>query len=684
MVIGLKISTLALIVVSACTAPLGSLALGCHSAKAEPSTVSIQSLNLGTPRIQFTRCQSDGASGRFPVKVKGALGAFPNVSWTFATPADFSSGSALLWEVKNTSDRKLTFGIRMDDDPKSSGGYRNRTGTFELEAGQSKVVAFPLAEGGGFQQFRLTGRLETIPTKTNVDFDPSHIYKMQVFVVQADEPASFIVSGISLQRGKSSIEGLIDQYGQNAEADYPGKITQNSDFAAQLRNETFQPVPSDWNRWGGWKSGAKLEATGKFRIAKVGQQWSFVDPDGAPYYLMGVDAVRISTPTKVEGREKLFRGNPRLESANNTTVTDFYRQNLEKKFGANVVERFIEHNFKRLDSWGFNTLGEAYLPELANSGRPFVVTNISQRYQYGLNAGSNSTNVPDPYAADFPDMVRTRIRNAMGHLTRNRAVVGFTFDNEMAWAGFRDRGKGRYALASKTLERDAASCPAKQAFLAALAQKYRLVSQLNRAWGTTFDSWNDLSGPVKLPSDRDLGGDFSQFVYTTAAKYFRTVRDTLRMISPDTPYLGCRFASYSPEVLRAAEEYCDALSFNIYAARLDTEEYTFLNDLKRPVLITEFHFGATDRGGMSGGLFEVKSQAERGQRYQEYAMSCLKNPNIIGFQYYEHHDQPLTGRPLDGENFAIGLVTITDTPYEEMLAKVQEVNRRAYQIRFGS
>ena len=61
------------------------------------------------------------------------------------------------------------------------------------------------------------------------------------------------------------------------------------------------------------------------------------------------------------------------------------------------------------------------------------------------------------------------------------------------------------------------------------------------------------------------------FVHAFARHYFTVVRDTLKKYDPNHLYLGCRFAGYTPEAVRAAAEVCDVVSFNVYQPRLDAE-----------------------------------------------------------------------------------------------------------------
>ena len=63
-----------------------------------------------------------------------------------------------------------------------------------------------------------------------------------------------------------------------------------------------------------------------------------------------------------------------------------------------------------------------------------------------------------------------------------------------------------------------------------------------------------------------------------------------------------------------------------------------------------------------------------------YVNACLDHLRYVGAHWFQWQDQPLTGRP-DGENYSIGLVSITDTPYPELVAAVQKTASTMYQRR---
>lgn len=102
----------------------------------------------------------------------------------------------------------------------------------------------------------------------------------------------------------------------------------------------------------------------------------------------------------------------------------------------------------------------------------------------------------------------------------------------------------------------------------------------------------------------------------------------------------------------------------------------------KPVMIGEYHFGATDRGLPSTGLRGVASQKDRGVAYRAYVETGAALPQIVGTHYFIWNDQPVLGR-YDGENFNIGLVDVCNTPYKEMVEAARLTHERIYHVASG-
>ncbi len=82
----------------------------------------------------------------------------------------------------------------------------------------------------------------------------------------------------------SYLEGIVDEFGQNAKQDFPIKVHSEAELVEAAESElqalaASGPLP-DRSRYGGWLEGPRLDATGYFRTEKVNDKWWLVDPDG--------------------------------------------------------------------------------------------------------------------------------------------------------------------------------------------------------------------------------------------------------------------------------------------------------------------------------------------------------------------------------------------------------------------
>jgi hypothetical protein len=178
-----------------------------------------------------------------------------------------------------------------------------------------------------------------------------------------------------------------------------------------------------------------------------------------------------------------------------------------------------------------------------------------------------------------------------------------------------------------------------------------------------------------------MNADLAAFATKTAEQYFRVCREAVKEVAPHNLYLGCRFAWVNDRAVRAAAQYCDVLSYNLYQDSVAA--FRLPAGIDVPVLIGEFHFGALDRGLFHPGLRQVADQRERGRAYQRYVRGALANQFLVGTHWFEFYDEATTGRG-DGENYQIGFVDVCDTPYPETLAGCREVGAALYRLRAGT
>lgn len=628
---------------------------------------------------------------------------YPKAEFPFQNPQDFRGYGGLAFDLKNPTDETVRFNVRVDSAPdpatKRSGA---RSGGSSLEAGESASFVLPFgtdAEALGMKGTPQTGNgdLRNLGGRGRGDFDLEKIATWQIFLANPTRPQTLILDNVRVIPGqKEDFTKLVDRYGQYTRADWPGKIKSEADFVAQLQAEAADlkahPPSPDLDQYGGWKAGPQLKATGFFRVEKYQEKWAFVDPEGHLFLSFGPDTVQPHQATKLTGREAMFetlpKDDPKLAQfvSEDKTQLDIYGANLERKYGADFQKAWLEQTYRRLPSWGFNTIGAfSSFDTKANGKVPYTV--ILWPGKGHASIFLEGKNLDDPYdpkfAADFNKTARNFLRNVVG----DPYCVGIFVGNEERWGDFRNASpRAHYALILAALQLKADASPAKRAMVEQLKAKYGEIARLNAAWKTQFASWDAMNGPIELkdPLGAPLTADLSLLLKDYAQRYYGTIQAELKKVAPNHLYLGGRFAAYNPEVVEAAAKYTDVMSFNIYRTAVDPKAWTILEPYDHPVLIGEFHFGATDRGMFFGGLVGVADQNARAQAYQTYIRSVVDNPKFVGAHWFQYADQPTLGRPSNGENGNVGFVSNVDTPFPELIAAARQVHGEMYTRRWGA
>jgi hypothetical protein len=640
----------------------------------------------------------------------------PWPSVKFTPPAgqtwDWKAYGYLLLELNNPDRHAIDLGVRIDDDPKADGKVHCRTARGEIKPGEAATFAVAIGKGEpmahGMRGLPSYSGARTLAASGQGPFNPGHVVAFQVFLHEPSGPRTLEIRSARLAP-PVSLRGIVDPLGQYAGASWPGKVQSESDLVrlheAEAADLKAHPEPPDRNSFGGWRDGPRQAATGFFRTARVDGKWWLVDPDGALFVSLGIDVVTPNEATIITGRESMFTGLPRdgepLTRHSGTvrqvhsgpvrsgSTFNFYAANLERTYGPDYLKTWRETTLARLKSWGFNTIGNWSDHGLYRNGKvPYVATVTIFGNHARVGSGSDYWGkMHDPFDPAFAASVERSLRGVVPLVKGDPWCLGYFVDNELSWGGFGDEG-GRRGLAIGALGLPAATSPGKRALMDQLKKQYGDVAKLNAAWRTSFRDWAALDAPWKPEASASewtaaFKADLAAFVKELARAYFKTIRDKLKAEDPDHLYLGCRFAWRTEEAVAAAAETCDVVSFNIYDRRVDPEKWAFLSTLGRPAIIGEFHAGALDRGMFHTGLVASASQEERAAIYTGYVRSVLDNPALVGCHWFQYVDEPLTGRSYDGENYNIGFLTVTDTPYPELVAAARAIHREAYTRRAG-
>lgn len=497
---------------------------------------------------------------------------------------------------------------------------------------------------------------------------------------------------------------FIDKYGQFKYGNWPGKVKSDKDLEKARKEEekdlAKHAAPQEWSKFGGWKNGPKYESTGHFYVKKVNGKWWMIDPEGYLFWSHGVVRVTPSSAvTPLDGRRFFFEDLPSDKSdplypfyftydellrpyytARGIQETyDYSAANIFRKYGDDWRSKWYDLAHRRLRSWGLNTI--------ANSSDHALCLQDKTVYNDRVDLGSPVEGYPewpilegsggwwkfiDPFDNLFETCVRAHIEAERREL-EDPWCLGFFVDNEIAWGSSADYLAG---IAFKA----PATQAAKRELINFLMEKYSGISDLNKAWGSSYGSWNALY-ENRQAAPQAAVKDLAEFGPRIVERYFSIVRRVFKHIAPQKLYMGCRFAGTAPEyVIRIASEYVDVLSYNTY--NFDETFFNLPSGIDIPLMIGEFHFGAMDRGLFHPGQVYTSSQAARAESIEHFVFSCLRNPNIVGTNWHQFSDQATSGR-FDGENFQVGFTDVCDNPYPETISVLREIGDQMYSVRYG-
>ena len=172
-----------------------------------------------------------------------------------------------------------------------------------------------------------------------------------------------------------------------------------------------------------------------------------------------------------------------------------------------------------------------------------------------------------------------------------------------------------------------------------------------------------------------------EFIITAFEKYLELTCSAVKKYDPNHLTLGIRFGgSVSEELLHAASIF-DVCSINVYEyeAKKQLERASQISG--RPTLIGEFHIGVP-ADGLGAGLVQAKNQKERGIAYRYFMEQGASVSSFLGAYWFQWRDEPVLGR-MDGENYNIGFVDVTDRPYKELVEAAKLTNKRLYEVHSG-
>jgi hypothetical protein len=654
----------------------------------------IDSVSASEADISVTREPPKGAlrlrtgkSQRWPgVTLKAAEG-----KW------DLSGYKDIILDVHNLDGKPVTVNCRVDN-PGADGVKNCVTHNVTVDPHSQALLVVPLHD----TPWKLSEPLELVGMRgfprAGGLIDTTNVTQLIVFVTKPDKEHDFAIDNIRT-RGKvheldsKTFLPFIDEFGQFIHADWPGKLKSENEFekrkAVEQKDLAAKSSDDEWNKYGGWAKGPKLKATGFFRTEKYNNKWWLVDPEGRLYWSHGVDCVHPSTSTPISDRKHYFKALPAPGSdlgkfygrgswaphgyyagRGQYESYDLFKANLVRKYGGDWQKIFADLTHRRLRSWGLNTIAN-----WSDSG-----IYLMRKTPYTGTINFNPRNIegsegywrkfPDPFDKSFTESLQKSLQRQKDTTANDPWCIGYFVHNELGW--------GDEVSLSTAALLSPADQPVKKVFIEDLKAKYGTIDKLNSAWQSDYTSWGAMLEGTEKPDRENAHDDLTAFYTKIAEEYFRVIRDEIKKVAPNQLYMGCRFAWVNDRVARAAAKYCDIVCYNRYY--YSVANLALPDNIDIPIIIGEFHFGALDRGMFHTGLKKTLNQMDRAEKYKSYVQGALANPYIVGTHWFQYKDQATTGRG-DGENYQIGFVDITDTPYPETIDTVRYVGYNMYKYR---
>lgn len=601
-------------------------------------------------------------------------------------------------DVANVGDEKIQVELFVGNDP--DGLIRWYCSDYvDLKPGESKTITVDLAWTPYYFDPSLDIKgMRGVPGKIKTDI--SKIKEMTFCSRYAMQENSFTIDNIRAvgtleKRTSEGFFPFVDEFGQFIHKDWKGKVHSDQEIKTLAEEEqaylSAHNGPNHIGKYGGWKEGPQLNATGFFRTEKVDDKWWIVDPEGFLFWTAGINCVASdAVPTGITQRENYFGFLPDENSsfaqffgegtyASHGFYKDklpyktynFYQSNLYRKYGDKWLEKFRETAHKRIREWGMNTIG--FVSDFGAT-RQHKTPYVGSIWINGTPKIEGSEGFWGKFHDVFDPEFRTAVSksvDAQKEGANDPWCIGYFVDNELSW--------GLLGSLSTGTLKSPASQPAKIEFVNDLKAKFGEIGKLNAVWETNYISWDALLQSTTPPDVEKSKEELLEFYEKIADTYFKIIHEEVKKVAPHQNYLGCRFAwANNAVVLTTASKYLDIMSFNKYEYSI--ADFELPKDIDKPVLIGEFHFGALDRGSFHVGIKKAKDQAERGQLYQNYIHGALRHPNIVGAHWFQYIDEPITGR-FDGENYNVGLIDIADNPYSELIDKIKETTYAMYEYR---
>lgn len=399
------------------------------------------------------------------------------------------------------------------------------------------------------------------------------------------------------------------------------------------------PVPgraNDFDRFGGFRP-IRGEATGRWRVEKLGSRWWFVTPEGHAFFLLGVN--HFSHRTDEEGAEVATQ----------------------------------------LRSWGFNSSGNGTSPYLSRTMPHFATVRLHSAIHW-LTADEFE------FVDVFEESFRRHVDEAVGQRARavrdNPLVIGYSmtdtprYDLDLC----RTRRGNDWVSALRRLPATAAG---KRTYVAFLRERHgNDFERFRRAYRlASVDSFADLPdfdfAHLELAREA-VRADDEAFLGRIAGEIARLAHAAVERHDPGALILGEKYklGDHPDEVLESVAPYVDVISIQPGPTRgpdvgqgpdesvFDEAVWKRLHELTgKPVLICDHAISFPTKEFPRTLWHQAPDAAAAGRLQAEYLEQAARLPFVLGYQRCQYRSRFDPLRNLLKQ----GLLDLEGRPYPDLV-----------------
>lgn len=435
------------------------------------------------------------------------------------------------------------------------------------------------------------------------------------------------------------------------------------------------PIPrAARNKYQGKKNGF-------FQLAKSGNRWWLVKPDGSLHWSVGTMAAM-----------------PGNSGNGNTEVYNWYKNNY-----GNNAEGFANMLYDSLSHWGFNSFagwtsdyfasisknkfdqGDEYFPMY----RVLGLARMGDKDYYAKNRDGEMKDgdhsMVDPFNPTWQKEAREKAEKLIPEYKDEPWFVGWYIDNEI---DINDLFKFVWAEYSS------------QEFINRLQEKYQTIENLNKAWSSTFGKYNFTSFESvqeEKPEPKDwedpLYSDFVDFERAMLKKYIDFTYHLVKELDPNHLLISNRI-NLGPmcDLHRSVDLWgkYDLICMNIYPQNLkigfSEGELEIMRKLHagtgKPVIIGEWSVPAISDELYSFNVDPlnrpldwswpqvVRNQSERGEVYKACMLQLASLDFMVGAGWFKPID---VNSPVRRANR--GLINGNFEPYGTMIDSIIDTHK---------